>query len=85
MINKKKRDISIEYQCEVERVLSKEEYEKQVDTKSESWPPVYVKLTNGKIFGCDFVISATGVKPSTEVFTKNNNVSDLMKYHRKNL
>lgn len=30
---------------------------------SGSWP-VYVKLTNDRIFGCDFVISATGVIPN---------------------
>ena len=31
---------------------------------SETWP-VYVKLTNGKTYGCDLVISATGVVPNT--------------------
>ena len=29
---------------------------------------VYVELTNGKVFGCDFVVSATGVVPGGEVF-----------------
>lgn len=36
--------------------------------------PVYVELTNGKIYGCDFIVSATGVVPSVDVFTKNNKV-----------
>lgn len=29
----------------------------------DSWP-VYVTLENGKVFGCDLVVSATGVSPS---------------------
>uniref|UniRef100_A0A673BJF4 Pyridine nucleotide-disulfide oxidoreductase domain-containing protein 1 n=1 Tax=Sphaeramia orbicularis TaxID=375764 RepID=A0A673BJF4_9TELE len=37
-----------------------------------SWP-VYVQLTNGKTFGCDFVVSATGVVPNTEPFLHGNN------------
>lgn len=38
-----------------------------------SWP-VYVQLTNGKTFGCDLVVSATGVVPNTEPFLHGNNV-----------
>lgn len=38
-----------------------------------SWP-VYVRLTNGKTFGCDFVVSATGVVPNMEPFLHGNNV-----------
>ena len=30
--------------------------------------PVYVKLTNGVIYGCDVIVSATGVLPNTEAF-----------------
>ena len=33
---------------------------------SPNWP-VYVALTNGKLYGCDFVISATGVIPNTKI------------------
>lgn len=40
----------------------------------ESWP-VYVQLTNGKTYGCDVVISATGVVPNTEPFLAGNKVS----------
>uniref|UniRef100_A0AAQ6AHN6 Pyridine nucleotide-disulfide oxidoreductase domain-containing protein 1 n=1 Tax=Amphiprion ocellaris TaxID=80972 RepID=A0AAQ6AHN6_AMPOC len=39
-----------------------------------SWP-VYIQLTNGKTFGCDFVVSATGVVPNTEPFLHGNNFS----------
>ena len=35
----------------------------------EHWP-VYVKLTNGKVYGCDFVVSATGVSPNTSICEK---------------
>ena len=31
---------------------------------------VYIELTNEKIYGCDFVVSATGVVPNTEPFVK---------------
>ena len=37
--------------------------------------PVYVEMTNGKIYGCDLVVSATGVTPFTDPFLKGNNVS----------
>lgn len=40
--------------------------------------PVYVRLTNGKTFGCDFVVSATGVIPNTEPFLHGNSVSQLV-------
>ncbi|KAG8534592.1 hypothetical protein GDO81_019058, partial [Engystomops pustulosus] len=35
--------------------------------------PVYAELTNGKIFGCDFIVSATGVFPNVEPFVSGNN------------
>ena len=35
------------------------------DSDSQVWP-VYGELSNGKIYGCDFVISATGVVPNCE-------------------
>lgn len=37
--------------------------------------PVYVELTNGKIYGCDFIVSATGVVPNVKPFLDGNNVS----------
>lgn len=36
-----------------------------------AWP-VYVELTNGTVYGCDFVVSATGVVPNTEPFGGND-------------
>lgn len=37
--------------------------------------PVYVELTNGKIYGCNFIVSATGVVPNVKPFLDGNNVS----------
>ena len=55
------------------------EYSQELNLESgegetEEWP-VYVELTNGKFIGCDFIVSATGVLPAVDLFTKNNNVS----------
>ena len=38
---------------------------------SESWS-VFVELTNDKVYGCDFVVSATGVTPNTAPFGRND-------------
>lgn len=70
------RRVSVEYQCEVERIFTSEELlnSPQQTPRAESvgsWP-VYVQLTNGKTFGCDFVVSATGVVPNTEPFLHGN-------------
>ena len=76
-IFQQKRHIQIEYKCEVKRILERDEYLRelgQVPQEEHEWP-VYAELSNGKIFGCDFIISATGVAPATHVFTKNNKVS----------
>ncbi len=34
---------------------------------ADHWP-VYVELTNGRVYGCDLIVSATGVVPNTSVF-----------------
>ncbi|GAB6020145.1 Pyridine nucleotide-disulfide oxidoreductase domain-containing protein 1 [Chamberlinius hualienensis] len=70
------RDVHVEYCCEVANILTPEEFKlskaskeedlkisSQSDSDSLSWP-VYIELTNGKIYGCDFVVSATGVIPN---------------------
>ncbi|KAK2185687.1 hypothetical protein NP493_226g03003 [Ridgeia piscesae] len=74
--------ITVEYSVEVVRLMSPHELERakrsaevplQIDDEfsKKTWP-VYVQLSNGKVFGCDFVVSATGVQPCTEIFTNNN-------------
>lgn len=70
------RRVSLEYQCEVEKIFTSEELlsSAQQTLRPENggpWP-VYIHLTNGKTFGCDFVVSATGVVPNTEPFLHGN-------------
>ncbi|XP_069012753.1 pyridine nucleotide-disulfide oxidoreductase domain-containing protein 1 isoform X1 [Embiotoca jacksoni] len=70
------RRVSVEYQCEVEKIFTSEElfYSPQQTLRPESagsWP-VYIQLSNGKTFGCDLVVSATGVVPNTEPFLHGN-------------
>lgn len=67
----------VEYKCEVKEILTRDEFKVQGITPTpfpsktadditpcHDWP-VYVVLTNGTVFGCDLVVSATGVTPST--------------------
>uniref|UniRef100_A0A4W4G5M9 Pyridine nucleotide-disulfide oxidoreductase domain-containing protein 1 n=1 Tax=Electrophorus electricus TaxID=8005 RepID=A0A4W4G5M9_ELEEL len=42
--------------------------------------PIYAQLSNGKTYGCDFIVSATGVVPNTEPFLHGNNF-DLAEDH----
>lgn len=74
--------MTIEYNCEIKRIISRNELEKcprelsdkiEQESSEENWP-VYIELTNGKVYGCNFVISATGVVPAVDVLTKNNKV-----------
>uniref|UniRef100_A0A672T4C4 Pyridine nucleotide-disulfide oxidoreductase domain-containing protein 1 n=1 Tax=Sinocyclocheilus grahami TaxID=75366 RepID=A0A672T4C4_SINGR len=62
--------------CEVDTIYTQQEFlQSQLDTKKSElglWP-TYVQLTNGKIYGCDFVVSATGVVPNTDPFLSGNN------------
>ncbi|OCT87974.1 pyridine nucleotide-disulfide oxidoreductase domain-containing protein 1 [Xenopus laevis] len=78
--------VQIETQCEVERILLQEEFAQlnitalpfqgeetvESDSASSSDWPVYVQLTNGKTYGCDFIVSATGVVPNMEPFIRGN-------------
>jgi len=80
------RHVHIEYQCEVDCLLTPDELtsmkevestfpvDLQANSTSNNWP-VYVKLTNGKVYGCDFVVSATGVTPNTFPFDSNADFS----------
>lgn len=55
-----KKNVTIEYETFIKAVseTKPENYE-----FSDNWP-IYVTLNNGKIFGCDFIVSATGVSPA---------------------
>ncbi|OAD61346.1 Pyridine nucleotide-disulfide oxidoreductase domain-containing protein 1 [Eufriesea mexicana] len=56
--------VQIEYECEVIKIFSKSE-QKELSLMEE-WP-IYVELTNGKTIGCDFIVSATGVIPNSDI------------------
>lgn len=58
------RNVDVEYECEISKLFTIEE-QKQLDS-AEEWP-IFVQLTNGKIIGCDLVISATGVIPNSNI------------------
>lgn len=60
----KSAKVQVEYECEIIKILNKSE-QKEVDPMEE-WS-IYVELTNGKIIGCDFVVSATGVIPNSDI------------------
>ena len=103
----KYRHVHVEYQCEVAKLLTLEEF-KTSDLTLSTFPshvdleradkssthsseqashqrhhpqacpgpttpemtsewPVHVQLTNGKTYGCDLVVSATGVVPNSDV------------------
>lgn len=80
------RYVHICYKCEVDKLLSPVEFKnqnqsesffpesKQANTSPYQWP-VYVKLTNGEVYGCDFLVSATGVMPNAEPFHSNADFS----------
>lgn len=67
--------VQIEYECEVDKIYTQQEFlQSKLSTKTSElglWP-AYVQLTNGKIYGCDFVVSATGVVPNTDPFLIGN-------------
>ncbi|CAF1576603.1 unnamed protein product [Adineta steineri] len=74
------RQVHIEYEVEVKNILTPEQYQQRqhpienlpVSQEEQQWP-VYVELTNGKMFGCDFIVSAIGVTPNVEMFLKSAN------------
>lgn len=73
--NKSGKNVRLENNCEVKAILTPEEYSslsKHQGTSCEknlNWN-VYVELTNGKTYGCDFVVSATGVMPNMALLAK---------------
>ncbi|XP_043274437.1 pyridine nucleotide-disulfide oxidoreductase domain-containing protein 1 [Venturia canescens] len=56
--------VKVEYETEVAEILKSSELVDQ--SSNENWP-VWAKLTNGKTIGCDFIISATGVSPNSNL------------------
>lgn len=63
--------VTVEYETEVKDITHRTD---STDVCGESWP-VYVQLTNGKTYGCDFIVSATGVVPNSSLFEKNEGLA----------
>ena len=66
----------MEYEVEVERILTPDEFSdlqsiSEATGSTEPWP-VYAKLANGKIYGADMIINATGVEPKFGFTLKDN-------------
>ena len=89
------RHVHVEYECEVANLLTPEELaarglkaaalpsqEGRRFPQEDYWP-VYVELTNGRVYGCDLVVSATGVVPNTAAFqhTPNMEGGDEVRYY----
>jgi len=69
------KNVTVEYNCEVEAILLPEQAKHHLSVE-EKWP-VYLKLTNGKIYGCDTIVSATGVVPCSKFESMDGKVLDL--------
>lgn len=67
------RKVHVEYECEIKEIFTPEELKERNLEVDEpigcsylncEWP-VYVCFRNGKFYGCDFIVSATGVIPNS--------------------
>lgn len=68
-------NVKVEYTCEVASISNGDEVD--VNIKEDKNWPVYVTLTNGKAYGCDFIVSATGVIPNINYEMKCGKQFDL--------
>ena len=58
-------DLSVDKRSQIERIKINDQ-QQEGEEEPEDWP-VYVELSNGKVYGCDFIVSATGVLPNSEI------------------
>ncbi|CAL8242121.1 unnamed protein product [Merluccius merluccius] len=67
--------VRVEYECEVQEIFTSLDHLRSPPPPESDYGcwPVYVQLTNEKIVGCDFIVSATGVVPNTDAFLLGNN------------
>ncbi|KAG7175640.1 Pyridine nucleotide-disulfide oxidoreductase domain-containing protein 1-like [Homarus americanus] len=71
------RKVTIETEVEIRKILEPVDVRQPgktittLNSEEGEWP-VYVELTNGKVYGCDFIVSAIGVTPNTSNFLKGN-------------
>lgn len=74
------RSVTLETEVEVKEILEPNKFRQsgkeltRLSGEEVDWP-VYVELTNGKVYGCDFIVSATGVTPNVEKLLAGNNLS----------
>lgn len=54
--------VQVEYESEVLKIMDPSE----ITDGQKDWP-IYAQLTNGKIVGCDLIVSATGVTPNSDM------------------
>ncbi len=81
-VSSEKKRVRVEFEVEVKRVWTKDELANDDDSAkkvlNEDLSPiakvedelkwnVYLELTNGKLIGFDFVVSATGVVPNGDM------------------
>lgn len=79
--DKTQRQVLVEYKCQVKQLFEPEEFKMSglkesplllnidgSDSDSVTDWPVFIQLSNEKIYGCDIIVSATGVTPSTQPF-----------------
>ncbi|XP_065666702.1 pyridine nucleotide-disulfide oxidoreductase domain-containing protein 1 isoform X1 [Hydra vulgaris] len=65
-LTSEKRNVEIKYNCQVAEILPS-----TFNILNSKKKNVYVKLSNGEIIGCDFIVYATGVKPNVpKIHTK---------------
>lgn len=75
---RRKPCLDIQFLCELESIIDGGDRQ---DPSGETWP-VSGRLTNGTVVGCDFVVSATGVTPNTDVLDANFEVTRYLRFHR---
>jgi len=64
-VQNRRKNVMIEYESEIKSITNKRPKD-SLHGQTECWP-VYVAMQNGKVIGCDFVVSATGVSPTVPV------------------
>lgn len=76
------KKVTVEHGATLERLIEPTDLSAQALTPhtppgwscgEQSWP-VYAKLSSGRVYGCDFVVSATGVIPEGDLFRSVLNV-----------
>ncbi|XP_054168804.1 pyridine nucleotide-disulfide oxidoreductase domain-containing protein 1-like isoform X2 [Oppia nitens] len=79
--HRQRKSVRIETKCEVQSIANTVDDRQKSrivkiddsdDTTAQEWP-IYVELTNGRIFGCNLVVSAIGVVPNTDAILLGNN------------